>query len=429
VSAKGADLTSRAGTVLLSALADKLGLTEGLTKALRVHSRRVRHEPGRVARDLAVLLADGGDCLTDLGALRDQEALFGPVASEATAYRCVERLDASALAGIRAARAAARARAWELGGAPRRIILDIDATLLTAHSEKEGAAGTYKGGFGFHPLLCCEATSGEALAGVLRPGNAGANTASDHIAVLELALAQLPEGAAGPGTLVRCDSAGATHAFLDAVAAKGLAFSVGCDLSERLRAAILALPESAWSPALDAGGDLREGAWVAELPLELSSWPQGTRALCRRERPHPGAQLSFSDAGGHRFQVMLTNQKGRRLARLEQVHRQRAAIEDTIRCGKASGMRNLPFRAYAMNAAWLELVLIGIDLLAFARRLLLAGTTLASCEPKGLRYRLLHVAGRIVRHARRVCLRLSPSWPWAQVLAAAFVRLKALPSG
>ena len=429
VSAKGADLTSRAGTVLLGALADRLGLTEGLTKALRVHTRRVRHEPGRVARDLAVLLADGGDCLSDLGALRDQELLFGPVASDATAYRCLERLDASALARIRAARAAARARAWELGGAPRRIILDIDATLLTAHSEKERAAGTYKGGFGFHPLLCCEATTGEALAGVLRPGNAGANTAADHVTVLELALAQLPQGALNPGTLVRCDSAGATHAFLEAVVAKGLSFSVGCDLSGRVRAACLAVPEEAWLPALDSEGCERAGAWVAELPVGLASWPAGTRALCRRERPHPGAQLSFSDAGGHRFQVMLTNQKGSRLARLEQVHRQRAAIEDSIRCGKASGMRNLPFRAYAMNAAWLELVLIGVDLLAWTRRLLLGGTRLASCEPKRLRYRLLHVAGRIVRHARRACLRLSPSWPWAEVLAAAFARLKALPSG
>jgi hypothetical protein len=324
----------------------------------------VRHEPGRVARDLAVLLADGGDCLTDLGALRDQEVLFGPVASDATAYRCLERLDEGMLARIRAARAAARARAWELGEVPRRLILDIDATLLTAHSEKEGAAGTYKGGFGFHPLLCCEAASGEALAGILRPGNAGANTAVDHIAVLEPALAQLPEG-----------------------------------------------------------------AWVAELPLELSASPAGTRAPCRRERPHPGAQLSFSDADGHRFQVMLTNQQGRRLARLEQVHRQRAAIEDSIRCGEASGLRNLPFRAYAMNAAWLELVLIGIDLLAWTKRLLLAGTRLASCEPKRLRYRLLHVAGRLVRHARGVRLRLSRSWPWAEALAAAFARLKALPSG
>ena len=429
VSAKGAHLTSRAGTALLSGLCDKLGLTDGLTAALRVHARKVRHEPGRVVRDLAVLLADGGDCLSDLGALRDQEVLFGPVASDATAYRCLERLDEEMLARIRKARAAARARAWKLGHTPRRLILDIDATLLTAHSEKEGAAGNYKHGYGFHPLLCCEAASGEALAAILRPGNAGANTAADHITVLELALAQLPAGALNRGTLVRCDSAGATHAFLEAVVAKRLSFSVGCDLSERVRETVLALPESAWLPALDSEGGEREGAWVAELPLELSAWPAGTRALCRRERPHPGAQLSFSDAGGHRFQVMLTNQQGQRLARLEQVHRQRAAIEDSIRCGKASGMRNLPFRSYAMNAAWLELVLIGVDLLAWTRRLLLADTKLAACEPKRLRYRLLHVAGRLVRHARSLRLRLSPSWPWAEALAGAFTRLRALPSG
>ena len=422
-------LSSRAGTALLTGLSDAIGLTEGLVRGLSMHSRAVRHEPGRVARDLAVMLADGGDCLSDLGALRDQGVLFGAVASEATAYRCLERLDEEMLAQVRKARAAARKRAWGLGGAPRRIILDIDATLVTAHSEKEGAAGTYKGGFGFHPLLCCEATTGEALAGVLRPGNAGANTAADHVTLLELALAQLPEGAVNPGTLVRCDSAGATHAFLDAVVARGLAFSVGYDLSERVRAACLAVPEEAWLPALDSEGGEREGAWVAELPLDLSSWPLGTRALCRRERPHPGAQLSFSDADGHRFQVMLTNQKGSRIARLEQVHRQRAAIEDAIRCAKASGLRNLPFRAYGMNAAWLELVLMGSDLLAWTRRLLLAGTDLAACEPKRLRYRLLHVAGRIASHAGGVKLRLPRAWPWAQTLAAAFTRLQALPSG
>jgi hypothetical protein len=431
VVADGYGLTSRAGTALLSGLADKLGLTSALTKALRVHSRSVRHEPGRVVRDLAVMLADGGDALTDLGVLRDQEVLFGDVASDATAYRCVERLGETALAGIRAARAAARVRAWESSKAavPRRLILDIDATLVTAHSEKQGAAGTYKGGYGFHPLLCFEAGSGEALSGVLRPGNAGSNTAADHIEVLERALAQLPEGAASRGTLVRCDSGGATHDFLDAVAKRGLCFSVGFDLTEKVRAACLAVPESAWAPALDADSKEREGAWVAELPLDLPSWPSGTRAICRRERPHPGAQLSFSDAGGHRFQVTLTNQTGRRIARLEQLHRQRAAIEDSIRCGKASGLRNLPFRAYAMNAAWLELVLTGCDLLAWARLLLLRGTELAHCEPKRLRYRLLHVAGRIARHARYVRLRLPRCWPWAEEVAAAFTRLQALPSG
>jgi len=431
VRADDASLTSRAGTTLLVGLADRVGLTGALVTGLAdLRLRRGRHEPGRILRDLAIMLADGGDALCDLGALRDQEVLFGPVASDATAWRLVAALDEPHLAQVRAARARARRRVWELAGPPKRLILDLDATLITAHSEKEGAAGTYKRGFGFHPLLCFEAGSGEALAGILRPGNAGANTASDHKEVLARALAQLPPGAVNPGTLVRTDSGGATHAFLAAVHQAGLSFSVGFDLTESVRQAVLAVPESAWVPALDADGALRDGAGVSELDLDLekTGWPPGTRALCRRERPHPGAQLSFTDANGYRFQVFLTNQRGSRLARLEQIHRSRAAIEDSIRCAKASGLRNLPFRAFAPNAAWLELVLLGCDLLAFTKRLLLDGD-LATCEPKRLRYRLFHVAGRIVKHARRTTLRLPRTWPWADELARAFTRLSALPAG
>jgi hypothetical protein len=429
VTCDGEGLTSRAGTALLTGLADRIGLTDALVSALRVHSRAVAHEPGRIARDIAVMLSDGGDCLTDLGALRDQRALFGTVASDTTALRCVERLDEGALARMREACAVARARVWAVSGAPRRVILDIDATLVTAHSDKEGAAGTYKGGYGFHPLLCFEATTGEALSGILRPGNAGSNTAADHVEVLERALAQLPGGAHDPGTLVRCDSAGATHVFLDAVVARGLSFSVGCDLKERMREACLAVVEDAWIPALDAEGCDRDGAWVTELDVDLSGWPEGTRAICRRERPHPGAQLSFSDAGGHRFQVMLTNQKGSRIARLEQTHRCRAAIEDSIRCAKASGLRNLPFHGFSRNEAWLQLVLMGCDLVAWTKMLLLHGTGMEAAEPKTLRYRLFHVAGKVLVGSRQLKLRLQRGWVWGQAIIGAFARLRALPTG
>ena len=428
VVADAPSITSRAGTVLVAAVGDRVGLTAALSVALAdVRERRSRHEPGRVVRDLALALADGGDCLADLRALRDQATLFGEVASEATAWRVVAALDERRLQAIRMARAKARRRVWELAGAPRRAVLDIDATLVTAHSEKEGAAGTYKGGFGFHPLLCYEEGTREALAGLLRPGNAGFNTAADHVTVLEQALAQLPEEAVGPGLLVRADRAGATHAFLDHVVARGLRFSVGLDLTEPVRQAIIALPEPAWQPALASDGEEREGAWVAELPLELSRWPEGTRAICRRERPHPGAQLSFTDDNGYRFQVFLTNQQGKRIARLEQLHRARAAAEDRIRCGKESGLQNLPFRGFEANAAWLELVLIGQDLLVWTQRLLLAGSELARCEPKRLRYRLLHVAGRLTSHARRLVLHLPRDWPWLDALLQAFARLRLLP--
>jgi len=422
-------LTSRAGTALVAGVADRVGLTSALSDALAgMRERSSRHDPGRVVRDLALTLADGGDCLADLRCLRDQETLFGEVASEATAWRTLHALDEQRLQALRAARAEARRRVWEQTGAPERVVLDLDGTLVTAHSDKEGAAGTYKGGFGFHPLLCYEATCGEALAGLLRPGNAGFNTAADHIDVLECSLAQLPAEQIGPGLLVRADRAGATHEFLDHVVARGLRFSVGLDLTERVRAAILAMPEAAWQPALASDGEDKDGAWVAELSLELSSWPAGTRAICRRERPHPGAQLSFTDHNGYRFQVFLTNQQGLRIARLEQLHRARAACEDRIRCGKDTGLRNLPFRSFQANAAWLELVLVAQDLLCWTQRLLLGGGELARCEPKRLRYRLLHVAARLTRHARRLILHLPREWPWQRELLHAFERLRALPA-
>ena len=423
--ADGDCLTSRAGTALLVGLADRVGLTGALSQAMGgLRQRRSRHDPGRTLRDLAVMLADGGDCLADLSALRDQPTLFGDVASDATAWRAVAALDEGRLAAVRAARATARARVWELAGAPARVVLDLDATLVTAHSDKERAAGNYKHGFGFHPLLCYEATTEEALAGVLRPGNAGANTAADHISVLDLALEQLSEKAAGPGLLVRADSGGATHAFLDHVVERGFGFSVGFDLTEPVRQAILAVPEQAWRPALTQAGEQRDGAAVAELDLDLSKWPAGTRALCRRERPHPGAQLSFSDDNGYRFQAFITNQQSRRIDRLEQLHRQHAVVEDRIRCGKDTGLENLPFRGFQPNAAWLELVLTAQDLLAWTQRLLLSGE-LGRCEPKRLRYRLLHVAGRLTRHARQLRLHLPRGW--GNELLEAFARLRALP--
>ena len=420
---------SRAGSALIGELADRLGLTRGLSAAMApTRERRSAHDPGQVLRDLALMLADGGDCLHDLGALRDQADLFGRLASDATAWRVIDAVDPELLSAIRAARARARKRAWAAGARPEEIVLDIDSTLITAHSDKEGAAPTHKRGYGFHPLLCY--LGGEALAGMLRPGNAGANTAADHIAVLVDALDQLPESVRedrDAQILVRADAAGCTHELLDAVVDMELSFSVGMPIDEPARQAILALPETAWEPAVRQDGQEREGAWVAELHgLDLSGWPAGSRAICRRERPHPGAQLSFTDHEGHRFQVLLTNQHGDPVAH-EARHRARASVEDAIRAAKDSGLRNLPFRDFAANAVWLELVLVGQDLMSWAKALLLTGD-LARAEPKRLRYRLLHVAGRITRSGRRVRLHLPGRWPWAKALLAAFQRLRALPA-
>ena len=431
VVADATGLVSRSGSALLVELADAVGLTEALGEVMAdTRQRRSAHDPGVVLRDLAVMLADGGDALSDLGALRDQVALFGPVASERTAWRTIGAVDDAHLRAIRAARARARARAWAVGARPDRLVLDIDATLVTAHSDKEGAAPTYKRGFGFHPILCYRDGSDEALSGRLRPGNAGSNTAADHIDVLIDGLAQLPGVSGDPAgcdILVRTDSGGATHAFLDVVADRGMDFSVGFDLTEPVRRAVPALPAGAWSAALTQSGELRDGAWVAEIFPDLRGWPAGTRAICRKERPHPGAQLTFTDADGHRFQVFITNQEGEDIACLEARHRAHARVEDRIRTAKDTGLSNLPFRAFAHNALWLELVLMAQDLTGWAQTLTLTGD-LASAEPKRLRYRLLHVAGRITRSGRQTRLHLPASWPWAQELVAAFARLRALPA-
>ena len=355
VTADGEGLVSHAGAALLGEAADRLGLTEALSRALGgVRQRRGRHDAGRVLRDLAVMVADGGDCLSDLRAVRDQEPLFGQVASNATAFRLIDRIaaDPQLLDAVRAARARARENAWAAGAGPKRIIIEIDATLIAAHSEKQGAAGTFKGGFGFHPLLAYLDESREALAGLLRPGNAGANTAADHVAVVELALEQLPRDVVESAQIVvRTDSAAATHELTDELRAARINFLMGFDLTQTVRRAILELPETAWRQAIHQDGAQREGASVAEISdrLDLAGWPEGCRVIVRRERPHPGAQLSFTDHDGHRFLATLTDLDGDPVE-LERLHRARAGAEDRIRAAKQTGLDNLPFRDFAHNA-------------------------------------------------------------------------------
>jgi Transposase DDE domain group 1 len=433
VTADGAGLVSHAGSAVIAQVADRLGLTRALSLRLAVLKQRRRgHDPGRVIRDLAVMLTDGGECVSDLGTVRDQQALFGPVASDSTAFRVIDRVasEPGLLEALRVAHARARERFWELHGAPERLTIDVDATLITSHSEKENAAGNYKGGFGFFPLLGYADETREALSGVLRSGNAGANTAADHVTVLDLALAQIPaEYIERIEILVRADSAGATHGLVDYCREARMRFSVGYELTESVRAAILKIPEDAWVPALDQDGSERENGEVAEITdsVDLSSWPEGSRLIVRRERPHPGAQLSFTDHDGYRFQAILTDQDDQDIALIECRHRQHAHVEDRIRDDKDTGLAKFPFKEFALNEVWLQIVMLAHDLIVWTQALLLDGE-LAKSEPKRLRYRLMHVAGRLAFHGRRGRLRLQHDWPWATELAAAFTKLKALPA-
>jgi hypothetical protein len=448
--ADGRGVVGHAGARLLADLADATGLTAAFGDALApLRVRQSGHAPGRVAVDLAVMLADGGEAIADLAVLRNQADLFGAVASDPTAWRLLSDLDDPALARLRAARAQARERAWAQAAETRTglpasmaagvpvpgIVLDLDASIVICHSEKESATPTYKKTFGYHPLFCFLDGSREALSGLLREGRAGSNTTADHITVLDQALTQIPDAHRyGTPILVRSDSAGCTQGFLAHIRTlreHGIdtRFSVGVAITEPIRAAIRQATD--WVPAIDTDGEPRDGAQICEITglVPADGYPEGTRFIVRRERPHPGAQLSLFDTiEGMRHQVMATDTPpgNGSIQYLEARHRAHARVEDRIRTGKDSGFGRFPSRVFAINQAWLELALVGIDLLAWTQTLLLDGE-LALAEPKKLRYRLLHVAARLTRSARRTRLRIAETWPWATDLAAAVTRVATLP--
>jgi hypothetical protein len=453
VSADGHGVVSHAGMGMLRELADRTGLSAQVSAALADTYRGPWvYAPGEVFADLAAAVADGADCIDGVAQLcGDREHVFGAKASTTTMWRLVdERIDAAHLPAVRAARAAARAAAWEAGAAPTAgewLHIDIDATLVIDHSDnKHGATPTWKKTFGLHPLLAFldrpEIAGGEALAGLLRTGNAGSNTASDHIIVLEQALASLPVGwRPHPGgradsdacrVLVRCDTAGATHKFADACRAAGVGFSFGYPVDVRVQDAVDTLNLGrGWYPAIDTNGGIRDGAWVAEATtlVNLSSWPAGTRLILRKERPHPGAQLRFTDTDGMRVTAFITDTPpgvvAGQVAGLELRHRQHARVEDRIRELKATGLRNLPCHSFWANAAWLEIVLAASDLVTWARLIgFRSQPGLARAEITTFRYRVLHVAARITRGARQRRLRIDATWRWAHAIATAWQRIR-----
>jgi hypothetical protein len=454
VEVDGHGVVSHTGSAVLRLIADNTGLTAGLSRALARRGCTPVHDRGRVLSDLAVCIADGGRVLSDLAALRDQPELYGPVASDPTAWRTLEAIGEPQRAAIAAARAKTRRRVWALlvarhGRIPpsrvadvdlgKTVVIRMDATIQIAHSDKEGAAGTFKGTYGHYPLGAWCDNTGEALALRLRPGNAGSNTASDHIAVLGEAIAQIPDPQRRD-LLITVDGAGATLDLighittLNSVHGRRVHYSVGFDLDARARAAIAHVQEGDWQHVWDRDGRPRpldgdHGAGVVELTGllrtshggdTLPNWPPDMRILCRREQPAPGAQLcALEETDGWRYQLLATNTPGRQLDFLEARHRAHARVEDRVRTGKTTGLDHLPSTSLEINKAWCVAAMIATDLLRWFALLCLT-PALADTEPKTLRYRLLHTGARIVRGQRRRKIKIPETWPWAHDLATAF---------
>jgi hypothetical protein len=446
-------LVSSSGALLLKETSRVTGLGRGLSRALSPwRPVRASHDPGKVLLDVALAVALGGDCLADVAAIRSQPQVFGTVASDPTISRVFAALALDvddAVAAIRDVRADARAAAWAqrrpLAGTPGersggQVIVDIDATLVTAHSDKEGAEPTFKRGFGFAPMCTFvdhgEHGTGEPLAIDLRPGKASPWNSADHLATLDAALAQLPARERGQ-VLVRSDTGACSKIFLHHVTAAGLEYSIGFQAQDTVKAAVEAIPEQAWRAAVDGDGEPRDGAQVAELTAWMPTptrssrpgpkdWPSGMRVIARRERPHPGAQLRLTDHNGWRITCFATNTTGPgwTLAALEVRHRQRARCEDRIRNLKDTGLRNLPFHDYAKNRLWLEIVALAADLLAWTQTLAFdAHEPARRWEPKRLRFRILAVAGRVTRTGRRRRLRLPRDWPWNHLIDTGWTTL------
>lgn len=441
--------TGLAGGVLLTETARITGLDTLLSKALAPWRKpSAVLDPGKIVLDLAITLAAGGDALSDIAVLRAEPELYGRVASDPTVSRLITTLGndmARAVAAIDTARHAARRRAWGLAGAAAPdavqtasdpLIIDIDGTLITAHSEKQEAAPTFKKGFGFHPLVAFldhgPDGTGEPLAVLLRRGNAGSNTVTDHITATTQALRQLPDRSTRPGrkVLIRADGAGGTQAFVAWLTKHRLSYSVGYTLPMDTSEIYTLIPEQAWTPAWDAERQTRDGADVVDATplLDLSAWPAGMRVIIRRERPHPGAQLRFDDVDGYRLTAFATNTRHGCVAELELRHRRRARCEDRIRNAKTTGLRNLPLHRFGQNQIWCLLVALATELQAWTGMLALTGHEARRWEPKRLRYRLYNIPATIARRARHTILHLSDRSPWAELVQAAIRRLQHLPA-
>jgi hypothetical protein len=460
VVADGRGLVGHAGAVLLRECADRSGLTGALSGALARRGVPPGWDRGVVLIQLAVAIALGATSVSDIAILAHQGVLFGVPPSDSTVRRTLQPFDAVLLARIAKARARVRARVWDLiaattGGFPWLVVagkvltgwvvIDLDATVIESSSKKQGAAGTFKMTYGFHPLAGWCANTQECLAMLLRPGNAGANTVADHLEVLAACIGQIP-AAHRAKLLIRVDGAGASHGLLERIEAlnttrRTVRYTVGWKITDVDEAAIGALGEAAWEDALDQDGAVQDACHVAELTglnTRVGGWPTGIRLIARRARPskrHLGKLTDLEKRTGWRYQITATNITRMRAVPgsqhpqfLDVLHRAHAVVEDRVRTQKAMGLRNLPSKTWSVNTGWVLAANLAADLDAWTRLLGLHDQQdLVRAEPDTLRYRLWHIPAKLTTHARRRHLHLPADWPWARAFVLCWNRLAALP--
>jgi hypothetical protein len=441
----GDQVVAHVGLHALGAFADRLRLGHSISSRIAITGERLPfHDRGKVLVQAMLMLAGGGEACSDIEHLRAQEHLFGSVPSDSTLYRTLRAVDAETLAGLWEAVAEVRGEVWHRSAATTGstpVVLDIDSSLVEVHSEnKDGTGPTYKGGFGFNPMLATADATGEVLAALLRPGNAGTTTVADHLAILDAAVAQLPEAIAAGHRLgddaslvrrqvrVRTDSAGCSSGFVWGCRVRNIGFAVVARSNEQVHAAISKAlgDDKRWSPARRQDGEERQGAAVAELTdvVDLSSWPEGTRLIVRREPLHPGAQQTLFPSLAYRYWGHYTDAEGDPVS-LDVAMRAHAHVEHSIRRLRDSGFERFPFVDLDANRAWLALVCFA-DALVRWFQLLCCGGRLASAEPKTLRWSLWHCPGRLVRSAGRWVVRILDGWPSADILVEAYRRVALL---
>jgi hypothetical protein len=464
VAADADGLIGHAGAVLLRKLADQCGLTPALGAALGRKGKFPLIDRGMALVSMAVAIALGARTMSDIAVLTHQEPVFGTAPSDTTVRRTLELADPVTLDKIARARAAVRARVWQLvcarpAGFPWLaiagkllagwLVIDLDATLITARSDKEGAAPTFKSGYGFHPLGAWCANTAESLAMLLRPGNAGSNTFADHLAVLTAALRQIPSRMRSK-LLVRVDGAGASHELITHLLSlssrrRTVLFTSGWMITAADEEAIRLLPATAWQTTVDQDGAVQEDKHAAEISHLLSRagrWPAGLRWIVRRTRPSRRQArnlTAYERATGWRYSIICTNipavggipgVPGSHHAQfIDVLHRQHAIVEDGVRAGKSMGLHNLPSKTWVVNCGWVLAANLAADLAAWCRLLgLYDQEDLKDAEPDTLRYRLLSLPARLVRHARQRVLKISRTWPWKEAFLACWQRLCALPA-